>query len=161
MDGIEPVILERWILTDTYLSYILYGENIIPATDNTEPLLYFSTNNGSSFVASIDSGRQYIGMSSSGSGHEYQANAGYAQMATDMGNDTNKGFCFRVDLINLRDASDAKSFLFHTCGYHAAERYTWVGGIHVPETSAINYVRFGMNNGNITSGRIVLYGVEK
>ena len=70
-------------ITSTYDSYMLLGEQLIPATDVTEPLLKFSHDNGSNLHGSgIESGRLYISVSQSGSAHEYNANQAYMQLAT-------------------------------------------------------------------------------
>ena len=148
-------------ITSTYDSYMLLGEQLIPATDVTEPWLKFSHDNGSNLHGSgIESGRLYIAVSQSGNGHEYNANQAYMQLATDLGNDAGKGFVFRCDLINLTTTT-RMNCVFHTCGEHGSQRINWLGGGCNTDTNAINYVRFQMSSGNITSGRVRLYGITK
>jgi hypothetical protein len=148
------------VLTDTYMSYVLFLENIRPATDNVDLHMYFSINNGNSFVGNINSGATYARFDASGSGAQNFA-AGPAEIATDIGNDGNIGASARVDLINLRYTQN-KFFPFHTVGFHSASaQYAWIGGIYIPDASAIDYLRVVYSSGNITSGKAILYGVEK
>jgi hypothetical protein len=151
------------IVTSSYKTYRICINNVIPATDATEPLIYLSVNNGSSFIANIDSRRMFHKLTNTSShGHEHNQ-AGYIQIGTDMGNDANEGFFGHVDLYGVSINTTNWAGGYANCmGRHGSDRYWWDNGIHIEKgvADAINFIRFKMSSGDMAEHDISLWGFK-
>ena len=153
------------LITDSYRTYRLCFNLVIPASDETEPQVYFSQDNGSSFISSgINSRRQYHNMGvASSQGGELLSNAGYADFGTDLGYDANEGFGGYMDIFGIRQTNSTYFFCEATCvGKHAADAYWWTTGIrgYKGNSTAINFLRFRMNSGNLAVHDVSLWGFK-
>ena len=151
------------IVTSSYKSYRICINNVIPATDVTEPYILLSVNNGSSFIANIDSRRHYHKVTNTSShGHEHNA-GGYIQIGTDLGNDANEGFFGHVDLFGITITTNNWAAGYANCiGRHGSSRYWWDNGIHIEKgvSDAINFIRFKMSSGDMAEHDISLWGFK-
>ena len=152
------------LITDSYRTYRLCFNLVIPATDLTEPLIYFSQDNGSNFISSgIVSRRQYYDLSNAGSSGGELQDAGYARIGTDLGNDANEGWGGYLDLWGIRETNSVYFFGEGTCvGKHGSGSYRWTNGIrgYKGNSTAINFLRFKMSSGDMAKHDISLVGLK-
>ena len=157
------VDFDNALITDSYKSYRICFNLVIPETDATEPLILVSIDNGSNYLTGIDSRRMYHQMTSAtGHGHE-QTNEPYIQMGTDLGDDPNNGFGGHIDFFGLRSTDTHLAFAYaNIIGKHNTASYWWDNGILIPKGggSAINFLRFKMSSGYLAVHDISLWGFK-
>ena len=151
------------LITSAHKSYRIIINNVIPATNQTEPYLYFSLDNGSSFISSINSRRMFHKMVDTTEGQENQTGVGYAQIGTDLGNDANEGFYGHVDLfgVTLTTTNWAGGYA-NIIGRHDTTSYWWDNAMQIEKgsASAINFIRFKMSSGDLAEHDISLWGFK-
>jgi hypothetical protein len=147
-------------ITTDYDSYLLIGMQVQPASNDGNPILSLSTDNGVSAFPTVYTGRQYNKYAGASSGHEYDSSAGGDyKVAQRMGT---SGASYEVWLHGVSTSGSYKNFTHHVSGWNfEPAAYSWKGGATVTTSSAINYVKFYFNNGNIAYGKFYLYGVKK
>lgn len=148
-------------ITDTYDDYILEGKHCAPTVDNAEAVVHCSSDNGSN-MATSGHARHYLRLAANpASGNEVGTN-NYIQIATDTGNDDNRGLTWECRFFGLRNTTHYKYMYFESCGKHSADEYQWRGGSSIAVTSAVNYLSFLYKpSGNIKAGaKIALYGIK-
>jgi len=140
-------------LTSTYDLYFMVAQGIVPAT------------NGAHFLAqvSVDAGANYLStnytsnISSSTDGIYLEDGVGISSTAA------NGGYNAYLWLENPNSATLSK-ILWGTSGFarsaDAAVRSQQVAGAYQGATTAINAIKFLMSTGNISSGKIYIYGVK-
>ena len=101
VDGTTATVdFDNTLVTSTYDNYYVIGANVLPATDNVTARFQLSSDNGSNFK-NVDTGRQYNRLDAAASGHEFSNSANHLQLATSLGNDSNRGGSFIIYLNNL------------------------------------------------------------
>jgi len=147
-------------ITTDYDSYLLIGMQVQPANNVGNPILSLSTDNGVSAFPTVYTGRQYNKYAGASSGHEYDSSAaGDYKVSQQMGT---SGASYEVWLHGISTSGSYKNFTHHVSGWNSEpSAYSWKGGATVATSSAINYVKFYFNNGNIAYGKFYLYGVKK
>ena len=152
------------LITTSYKMYRICINNVIPATDATEPYIQLSVNNGSSFIANIDSRRMFHEFTNTSShGHEKNQDVNYIQIGTDMGNDANEGFFGHCDLFGITLNTTNWAGGYANCmGRHGTGTYWWDNGIHIEKgvADAINFIRFKMSSGDMAEHDISLWGFK-
>ena len=152
------------LITTSYKMYRICINNVIPATDATEPYIYLSVNNGTSFIANIDSRRMFHEFTNTSShGHEKNQDVNYIQIGTDMGNDANEGFFGHCDLFGITLNTTNWAGGYANCmGRHGTGTYWWDNGIHIEKgvADAINFIRFKMSSGDMAEHDISLWGFK-
>lgn len=149
-------------LSTTYSAYKIIYNNLYPGTTNTQFVMLFSTDNGSSFITSS---YQYTGMAQ-GTG-SYAAAASTNSSSILLSNSvsfyttTNTVGAGEITLFNPA-GSQATKIISHTgAGYAGSPlnpaTYTTMG-MYVT-ASAVNAVRLQMSSGNIGTGTFKLYGI--
>ena len=160
--GVETanVSFDNTHITNTYDDYIIEGKHLTSTVDNDELLIQCSSDNGSNYATSGHA-RSYLRLAANAAqGAEAGTNT-YIQVATDTGNDDNRGVTMQCHLFGLRNTSHYKYMFFETCGKHSSDEYQWRGGSSIAVTTAINNIRVGFVSGNIKAvGKIALYGIK-
>lgn len=149
------------IIDDTYDEYEIHCVNMVPATDNVLFEMQFSTDNGSSWIAT---NYHYAGLATFTSGFNGVVNhttATALRLGGALGNGTGEHFNVVVRLGNMRGALyKSASWIGH--GY-SQDPLAWIEstmGLH-GTTTAVDAIRLKMSSGNITSGVARLYGIAK
>ena len=152
--------------TSTYRGYVVVLTGIVPATNNVDFYLTFSTNNGSSYLA----GTAYT-----------HASRVYGTSAPDTGGTGSTGDS-KIILQNYNiyngstdgltgilyidpayvDTSKRASTVFQ-CFYKDQGNtyyvYNFSGGFCNTSSATVNAIKFAMSSGNISSGTFTIYGV--
>ena len=157
------VDFDNTVITDSYRTYRICFNLVIPATDNTEPIIQVSINNGSSFLSSIDNRRVFHQLNTSSSHGQEHDESAYLRIGTDCGNDANQGWGGHIDLFGLRSTSTHYAFASANCmGKHGSAHYWWDNGhrIYKGASTAINFLRCLMSSGSMSVHDITLWGFK-
>tara|TARA_A100001201_G_scaffold4982_2_gene9443 strand:- start:226 stop:1422 length:1197 start_codon:yes stop_codon:yes gene_type:complete len=151
-------------ITTTYLDYMFVFSGIKNASDGQYVRLLFSTDNGSNYandyrnarMGFMDNGSEY-NSGQSGSGGLYIMNS------QPLGNSTGEAFngvAIVYDPLKQNGTTDSFTYVTAHTSYCADS-----GSVNVATTShcnkvvtAVNNIRFDTTGGNITSGKVSLYG---
>ena len=162
------IIFDSSLITDTYDTYKVIGENLKFSTDDVRAEFHLSTDNGSNYTTS-----NYLHNTLSGSTNDSN-NATIFRASTNttgfrifgvrynQGNATNEKTNFEATLFSLRDTASYK-FMSLKSAYATNSNYIGMdNGVYALKsiTTAVNNLKFSASSGNITSGRILLYGVK-
>ena len=143
------------LISSTYDSYEFVLINLVPATDAQPLLMEVSTDNGATWLNTNYQWRQVlfltssIGYNSNGSDSSFQI--GYAQSNTTL---------YNSGRLTLRSPASGCNFSCDLMGYYSPT-YFGVTGSGSHSTANINAVRFKYASGNIASGTIRVYGLNK
>lgn len=151
-------------ITSTYDAYRFILEDVLPATDGVNLLMRFSTNAGSSWISTgyenADGGSITNGILLNGPEIE-GTNLNNVRVIC---NDANYAGASGELLLTNPNSSKYKkaigNFTYFTNATNMMAR-AFSGGVYSGATTAINGVRFMMSSGNITSGKIRIYGIQK
>jgi hypothetical protein len=149
-------------LSSTYIAYMFVISNIKPATDNTNLLFRTSTNNGSSYDSSAGNYKwsNWALAANDTNNQRSDANGTSIEVGNSIGNDTNEHISGRLFVHNPGDTNYC-NFSFQTSYQNATPTFiAEVGSGMRTSTTAINGVQFFFSSGNITSGKIHLYGLR-
>tara|TARA_B100000214_G_scaffold361344_1_gene324651 strand:+ start:1534 stop:2160 length:627 start_codon:yes stop_codon:yes gene_type:complete len=147
-------------ITNTYDDYIIEGKHLTSTVDDDELIIQCSSDNGSNYATSGHA-RSYLRLAANQAQGPEAGTNNYIQVATDTGNDSNRGVTMECHLFGLRNTSHYKYMLFQTCGKHSVDEYAWRGGSSIAVTTAINNIRVGFVGGNIKAvGKVALYGIK-
>jgi len=160
------IVFSSTYITTTYLDYKLIFSGIKAASDGYYPQLDMSTDNGSSYTdfqyrIIRQSMRDNANSANSGSGTSASA---FLIGSTTGGNASNeKAFSGFVDIYDpLKQSGTTDSYTLgqaHTVYMDTAGKLvTNEVGFAASTTTAINNIKFSMSTGNITSGKVSLYG---
>jgi len=149
-------------ITSTYQDYKIVWSNVHAASDGVRFNLHISEDNGSSFQ-SMDFSNQ--GFKEDGNVANLDSGANSPDTEMDLMNDENMGNATGETHngdITLFDpsATDNKMLVLGRFGYQVDNSYYnggFLGGCS-NGTAAVNYVKFAMSSGNISSGEFTLYG---
>jgi len=149
-------------ITSTYQDYKIVWSNVHAATDGVRFNLHISEDNGSSFQ-SMDFSNQGFKEDGNVANLDSGANSPDTEMDLmndeNMGNDTGETHNGDVTLFDP-SATDNKMLVLGRFGYQVDNSYYnggFLGGCS-NGTAAVNYVKFQMSSGNITTGEFTLYG---
>jgi hypothetical protein len=156
-------------LNSTYKAYKFVFTNINPATDNAEFEFNMSTDSGSNYNVTKTTTyfQSYHEESGASAALEYRTAQDLAQSTAfqtlflDLGNGADESYSGTLTLFNPSSTTYVKHFISNSNGYNGFNltANTFVAG-YGNTTSAINAIRFQMNSGNLTAGRIALYGIK-
>ena len=151
-------------ITDDYNHYVVVQEDIVFSIDGADGRLRYSTDNGSTIGSNLS---RFIQISYDGTyrveGQDVSLSSVATYSSVDGVNSNNNGIgCMILHFFNLRSTTKKKliwaEIQNHTQGGDAG-KYK-VGHFGIDTTSAVNYLRFELNNGVYTSGKFKLYGVS-
>ena len=151
------------LITDSFKTYRICVNLVIPETDQTQPIIQVSIDNGSNFLSNIMSRRTFQKMSTNSSYGQEQQTQPYIQIGTDLGDDANQGWGGYVDLFGLRNSASHFAFGTAACvGRHYSDEYWWQNGIYIPKggSTAINFLRLKMSTGQLAAHDVSLWGFK-
>ena len=166
-DDDASIAFDNTIFTDTYLTYLVIGQDIVGATDNQALGVQLSTDNGSSYTTS-----GYALVAEGYRSDDTNATAGFRGGAAhsrmwltgtrhNHGNAANEKVNFFAYYYGLRNATSHKYCGFTTS--FTADNGALSSNIGTTGTTNItakvNNIRFINSSGNITSGKFSIYGV--
>lgn len=151
------------LITANFTSYYVKLRNIVPATDNVQLQLLFSTNNGSSYLGSAY-GWTNTKADSNGtlSATGNASTAAIIQVASNLSSTTANALNGDLEFFNLNSGvleprcmgqleyidNAAHSVMIETAGLNTG-------------VTAVTAIRFQMSSGNIASGNFLFYGVKE
>lgn len=148
-------------ISANFTTYYVKVRNLKPVTNNVQLLLTFSTNGGSSYLATNYKYAVSFVNSSASAGNTSSDSATSIIICDSIGNTSTRPLNADIVLYNLNDATFCAKTANHACFYNnAATSMVQEGGGMNTGTSAVNAIKFAMSSGNITSGTITLYGVQ-
>ena len=162
--SVGTINFDNTLITSTYNNYLLLAHDVKPATDQVDAYIAISVDNGSNLRTPAYSGRTFARITNSTTSGDEQntISSGYAQIATDLGNDGCGSFQLWLYGINEVTSGNNKFFNSTYTAKHYNDDYTWdTGMVYLTDTSnPINYLRFLFSSGNITTGKFKLYGIK-
>ena len=151
-------------ITTTYLDYMIVFSGIKFASDNIMPRLMFSTDNGSSYASDyrnarmgVNDGGNDVNSGQTGSGGLYMGSS------QNVGNSTGEGYngyAIIWDPMKQSGTTDAYTKMQSFVSYND----TGIGMVTSTTanmnkvTTAVNNIKFEADSGNITTGKVSLYG---
>ena len=162
------VTFDNTIITDTYDTYKVIGENIKFATDDVRAEFHLSTDNGSNYTTS---GYHHTAFSSATSdandGSTYRSSTSTTGMKVigikyNQGNATNEKTNFEVNFHSLRDTASYKFMSLRSAYTNNSGNIASDTGVYGLKsiTSAVNNIKFSASSGNITSGKFTIFGIK-
>ena len=151
-------------ITTTYLDYMFVFSGIKAQSDAYYPRLLFSTDNGSNYASSYRNARLGF-MDNNAEYHSGQNSSGgiYIMNSQPLGNSTGEtfnGVAIVYDPLKQNGTTDSFTYVTAHTSYCADN-----GRVNVASTShcnkvvtAVNNIRFNISSGNITTGKVSLYG---
>jgi len=143
-------------------TFVVKFRNIFPATNAALFRMLFSTNNGSSYLASTGYRWAMINSTSTGLTQDGATATSSFQVANGLSTTSGRVMNGTMILYGLNSAANTKSFYssVEKIGSSGDLEEQRVGGVHTG-TTAVNAIRFQMSSGNIASGTFILYGVKE
>ena len=155
------IIFDNNYITTAYDDYVMIGKSCAPDTDNDEAVIRVSTANSAGNLVTCGHARSYLRLNANPAQGAEAGSGTHVQIATDLGNDANRGGYFTAYFYGLNNTSHYKYMNFTYTGKHSSDEYTWRGGSSLATTSAVNWLAFKFNAGNIKAGaRVALYGIK-
>ena len=156
-------------IDSTYTSYILKFYYFYPDTDYSNLQINFSTDSGSNYGVAITSTYFYAGNydSDSFAAFAYDTSADladsgdYQDLVGNTGNDGSKGASGELYLFNPASTTYVKHFYSRFSSWRATDllQNSFAGG-YCNTTSAINAISVKFASGNITAGKLKMWGVK-
>jgi hypothetical protein len=156
------------VLDSTYPIYLFKFINIHPQTDGVRFTVgfrdgssnYDATKTSTYFEARHNEGDTGTALAYEDGEDQAQA-TGFQPVQRNLSSDADHGTNGTLHLFNPSSTTFVKHFITRTSGHHQSdyELDTHVGG-YCNVTAAIDAVQFKMDNGNIDSGTIKLYGIK-
>ena len=150
-------------IDSTYDEYVFSIIDLKVATDAVNFQMEYTTNGGSTWaVANVDYGNIQLVRGGTPAGVSSAAgSAGLLNGSDNLGNNTNEKYNGKVRLFKPSATNYVHSTHQGIYNNPAGEAVQCVGGNINLSTSAINGIRFRASSGNIASGELKLYGVQK
>ena len=151
-------------LDDTYDHYEFRFSNIIPATNDTNLWVRFRVSGAYAtgnytYIATVGGGSTHSAAGSQGAGAVFLTPSGAGLGIANTGGNSASG----VLTMHNPEAATKAVFTFQTVWNAQTDGFvrTFIGACGYNVAGAITGVRFMMSSGNITSGRVSLYGYKK
>lgn len=161
--GVETgqIVFDNNYITTAYDDYVVIGKEFTPTVDGDEAIIRVSSNNSAGNLVTCGSGRHYLRIAANpASGNEASTLSEGIQIATDVESDVGKALYFSARFYGLNN-SIIKYMDFNCTGKHVSDEYAWRGGSSINTTSAVNWLAFKFNAGNVRAGaRVALYGIK-
>ena len=155
-------------IDSTYDTYLFIFNNIHPETDNRGLHFIASTDGGSNYGIATTTTHYYASNNESDADAiGYQTGADHAQSTSNIGlileqaNDNDMALAGYMYLYNPADTTFVKHFISNSNTKHQSDYSinSIVSG-YFNTTSAINAIQFKMDQGDMDTGTIKLYGVK-
>lgn len=154
-------------LSTDYFAYLVDVSYILPATNTAQLYMQYSSDNGSSYLSSnydyaidyMNAVGLYIGalptISATSQSQIYLMGFGFTTYES----------CLRILIVNPANSATNTSMTYESFmkaggGFGGREGYQYTGGAFHNSTVAINAFRLYYSTGNISSGKITLYGMK-
>jgi len=155
------IIFDNNYITTAYDDYVMIGKSCIPDTDADEPVIRVSTAHSAGSLVTCGHARSYLRLNANPTQGAEAGSGTHIQLGTDLGNDSARGGYFTAWFYGLNNTTSYKYMNFTYTGKHNIDEYTWRGGSSIATTSAVNWLAFKFNTGNIKAGaRVALYGIK-
>jgi len=146
-------------ISSNFTLYYVKIRNFIPATNNVNLHMLFSTDGGATYL-----GANYNwGYRDFYSGSSFDNNSGtgaYIQLLDSISNSSTAPSNFDIYLYNLTDSVSQKSYFYdEVVKYGGSVVSAEMGCGGNSGTTAVNAIQFITTSGNIASGQFILYGV--
>ena len=151
-------------ITTTYLDYMFVFSGIKNASDGQYVRLLFSVDNGSNYLSDYREARMgYMDNNSAYNTGSIGNNAIYIHNTQPLGNSTGEtlnGFAIVYDPLKQNGTTDSFTYVTaHTAYIAYTRRLNLAITSHCNKVvTAVNNIRFDTTSGNITSGKVSLYG---
>jgi len=152
-------------LTDTYNSYFVTFANLLPASNNTEFVMLFSTDNGSSFVtgSSYVYNIKHFYVGPSGDGNSESTGDSSIRLALAVSSTAADGGLSGYMYIHSPTNSAVRTHVnfasFMKMGDGSNTAASLVGGGYVGSATDDDAFQIKNESGNITSGTVRVYGI--
>ena len=136
-------------ITSTYDDYMIVLENVVPVTSGANLWLRFSTNGGSSYATS---------------GYDQGGAIAALQLSGTCASTASGGVSGEICLFNLNSTTAQRLAIWQTAYSDSGGGGMLTnssGGAFTTTGAAINAIRLMFSTGNIASGKIKIYGVQK
>jgi hypothetical protein len=153
-------------LTGSYKTYAVHIDNLIPAVDETQLQMRLSTNGGSSFLSgasdyawSVKSVAPTVVISVDGADTKINLTRDSAQFMGNASEESLNGFVY---IHNPHQATNACCITANLAQLDSeGQLFTpqCRGGL-ISNIGAVDAIQFFSSDGNLTSGRISLYGID-
>lgn len=150
------------ILTSSYSNYLIRIKNILPVTDNSSLLMTWSLNNGSTYINSGYSWTQAFETPFNFSNNKSNSDSSMTIYA-NAPNTSGQGFCGDINLYNMADSVNWPNYITFISGYidgGPAVNAIYGSGSTISAQN-INAIKFAMSSGNISSGSLLIYGIQE
>ena len=151
-------------LTDTYNSYFVTFANLVPAVNDSEFVMRFSTNNGSSFTSSgyiFQMNHFYVGPS--GDGNSESTSSSSIRLVLAAGSTAAEGGFTGSMYIHSPTNSAVRTFVnwqaFQIYGSASNTAAHLIGGAMVGSNTDDDAFQITNESGNIASGTVRVYGI--
>jgi len=156
-------------LTSTYDNYLFVISSLRASTGNSALFLQTSTNNGSTFATtSGDYAYAWEALDVATGSAQYQASTtdtalkiGYLINLGRVGNVPEASLNAEIYLLNLLISADITQIVGQGTSYGTSRSTTAFGGGSRTTAQANNAIKFFFDSGNIASGTIQIFGVQK
>lgn len=151
------------VINSNYDTYEIEMTDILPATDNTAIQILSSSNNGGTWDTAAGSYSYAVGFGdgTGGFSDDGSSSATYMQLNKTGSNSADEGSTIFMKLFAANSAAH-KLLTWEGAYTAAAGGFFWFKGAGKRRSTAvINALRVKMSSGNLTSGRIRVYGVKK
>lgn len=151
------------VITSNWNTYYITFENLIPVTNTVNFNLTFSNDNGSTYLAT-NYQYSYLNIMTAGTATAEGSNSTTeAQLAKSIENGASYGINGFLYMYNLNSASIPCFFHGRLSHYSAAGVGVWniLNSGSNTDTTGIDALKFAFSSGNISSGKIYLYGVNE
>lgn len=152
-------------ISSTYDTYKIEVVELAPATDTASCVMSIGTGGGPTY----DSGNNYewaaVGETTAAAGWAFAGTTGVAGLFPSMSNNAGYGIGHAsLTVTGLQSTTHRKTFhgtIQYVTSIGPASRFGVWGAQWVTTGTAVTALRFSMTSGNIASGTIRIYGVEK
>lgn len=151
-------------ITTTYLDYMLVFSGMKFASDGRYPRLLFSVDNGSNYLSDYRNARMGLTDDNTNRNVSQTSSSGlYMTNELPVGNSTGEGYnaiAYVFDPLKQSGTTDMYTMMRSLGSYTdtSAKIGTFSGAHRNKVTTAVNNIRFNTDSGNITSGKVSLYG---
>lgn len=142
-----------------YTSYFIRITNMLPVTDNTILQMFFSTDNGATYLAANYKWTQGFNTTVPNAGANGSSSASQFQIQNAIDNAVPSNFL--ITLFNINHASIPPFYLSEgvIIDNGGTNLSALRGGGGFSTANQVNAIKFQMSSGNISSGTFTLYGV--
>jgi len=147
-------------ISSNFTTYYIKVRRLVPATNNTQLLMTFSTNGGSSYLSTNYKYAFAWVNTNVSSGNISSDSDSSIKVSDSCSNVSTQPMNLDMVLYNLNDSTYCVKTVFQGVIYgNGSLGFVQEGGGMNTGTTAINAIKFAQSSGNLTSGTITLYGV--